>query len=539
MLISSRQTPTPRRRGYVLIAVLLVIVVLSLAAYRFADAMGAEYQAAIRATEAAQARAYAVSGIHYAMAALADPVTFYDMLGGYPYDNPAAFANIPVGLELTRGGGRFSIVSVGDAGFGEFAVRYGVEDESGKININALIRLDPGGTVLSTVLSQLPGMTQDLVDAIVDWVDSDDEPRPAGAEAESYPFYQPKNGPLNSLDELLLVRGITPEILYGSDRNRNGQLDPDEAAVGPFYRGLADYITVYGRELNVDSTGAPRIFLNESDLALLNEQLAAAVGQDMADYVVAYRMYTTGRATSSITPSSGGSSGGSGGGGGGSGSSGGGGGNNSRPRVTGGPEELRAAVAQSLQTSATARRRIRNSILSLRGTQVTLPRPPDAQQDDPDIIVPCPLNNQDYFIQALPVLLDRTTARSAYELNPRLNVNTAPADVLIAAGAVAGVSAEDINSALAIRNSLIPGSPETTTGAWLVTQAGMRPEIFQELERLITGTTQTYRVQSLGYFAQGGPMARVEAVIDTNQGAPRIVYFRDLTDLGPGFVPPR
>jgi len=56
-----------------------------------------------------------------------------------------------------------------------------------------------------------------------------------------------------------------------------------------------------------------------------------------------------------------------------------------------------------------------------------------------------------------------------------------------------------------------------------------------------TGRTMVYRVQAVGYFARGGPVARVEAVIDTNQGAPRILYFRDLTDLDTprGFEPPR
>src|SRR5262249_21717128 len=159
--------------------------------------------------------------------------------------------------------------------------------ESGKININALIRLDPGGTVLYEVLLKLPNMTEELAAAIVDWVDSDDDERPNGAESGSYQSYQPKNGPLNSLDELLLVRGMTSELLYGSDRNRNGRQDPDEVTDAGFTRGLADFLTVYGRELNVDSTGAPRVYLNDTNLATLNQTLAAAIGQEMADYVVA------------------------------------------------------------------------------------------------------------------------------------------------------------------------------------------------------------------------------------------------------------
>src|SRR5688500_15294583 len=71
-------------RGSVLIAVLIVVVVLSLVAYRFTDAMSAQRRAAQRSADAAQARVAAVSGVHWAAAALADPDTFYNVLGGDP-----------------------------------------------------------------------------------------------------------------------------------------------------------------------------------------------------------------------------------------------------------------------------------------------------------------------------------------------------------------------------------------------------------------------------------------------------------------------
>ena len=61
------------------------------------------------------------------------------------------------------------------------------------------------------------------------------------------------------------------------------------------------------------------------------------------------------------------------------------------------------------------------------------------------------------------------------------------------------------------------------------------------MEKYLTGAAMVYRVQSIGYFKNGtGPAARMEAVIDTNQGAPRFLYVRDLSDLeNPrGFQPP-
>ena len=77
--------------------------------------------------------------------------------------------------------------------------------------------------------------------------------------------------------------------------------------------------------------------------------------------------------------------------------------------------------------------------------------------------------------------------------------------------------------------------PIFRTPAWLITEANLSPKTLQTLDRYITARTQVYRVQVVGYFDSGGPSARVEVVIDTNQGNPRIVYYRDLTELGKGF----
>ena len=82
------------------------------------------------------------------------------------------------------------------------------------------------------MLLKLPGMTIEIADAILDWIDDDDEPREYGAEIDFYstltPPYSPQNGPLKTIEELLLVRGITPDMLFGRDINRNGMIDVQE-----------------------------------------------------------------------------------------------------------------------------------------------------------------------------------------------------------------------------------------------------------------------------------------------------------------------
>ena len=43
--------------------------------------------------------------------------------------------------------------------------------------------------------------------------------------------YAPSNRPLTQMDELLCIRGVTPELVYGADTNRNGTIDGGEDAL--------------------------------------------------------------------------------------------------------------------------------------------------------------------------------------------------------------------------------------------------------------------------------------------------------------------
>src|SRR5207342_1622287 len=123
---------------------------------------------------------------------------------------------------------RFTLVAPLDAGSQDISggCRHGVIDEGAKINLNVLMQLDPSGARLLAALLLLPNMTPEIANSIVDWLDSDSTPRDGGAEDDYYSSlaqpYHCKNGPLESIEELLLVKGVTPQLLFGSDRNRNG-----------------------------------------------------------------------------------------------------------------------------------------------------------------------------------------------------------------------------------------------------------------------------------------------------------------------------
>ncbi|MFO0938713.1 MAG: type II secretion system protein GspK [Gemmataceae bacterium] len=538
--------PTGRecsRPGYVLIAVLLVVVVLSYASYRYLDAMTEEKIRSYRSTEQVQVRLHAISGIHYAMGALSDPDTMTNTLNNVYTDNSAFQNQIAGDGTGPRGGGRFALPNVTNVGNGQYSTTYGASDESGKININALILSDPTGNVLHNALMLLPNMTEEIADAIVDWLDVDDTPRASGAESSEYTNYSPKNGPINTLDELLLVRGVTAQLLYGTDFNRNGVADSYESQFGDFSRGWSDYITCYGREPNIDLSGAQRIDLTNSTLTDLYDQLTP-VSQELADYVLAYRMFgsspvgsnssssggsTTTTKVTTVTVGQNGSttmvvtSGPSNN-------------NQSSQTMTASAEQLTAAVQLALSTGTASSKQKPKSYYDLVNTQVTLPKAPGQPANAPTYVYPSPLNKPANLNQLLPTLLDKTTTTPGTELIPRVNINTAPYEVLMA---VPGMTEDMANNIIASRTGLDPTDPATTTGAWLVTTLNMPVAVFNQMTKYITGRTQLYRVQSLGYFNNGGPTARFEAIIDTNQGTPRIVYFRDLTDLGRGFSPPR
>jgi hypothetical protein len=136
------------------------------------------------------------------------------------------------------------------------------------------------------------------------------------------------------------------------------------------------------------------------------------------------------------------------------------------------------------------------------------------------------------------VLLDKVGVTGDVELVPRINVNTAPREVLMG---IPGLSDTIADQIIATRDAQSPLDPATTSGAWLATTGAVPPALFQQVEKYITGKSSVYRIQALGYFGKDGPQARVEAVIDTNQGAPRVLSFRDLGDLDTprGFEPPR
>ena len=148
-----------------------------------------------------------------------------------------------------------------------FTVR--VVDEASKLNIN---------TATKGQLLELPEMLEEIADSIIDWRDEDDTPSEGGAEGgyyENLPFgYMARNGPFRTIRELLLVKDVTPELLYGEDTNFNDQLDyneqdgdespPNDDGDSELDKGWIAYLTCYSYDNNKDADGNQKININEA-----------------------------------------------------------------------------------------------------------------------------------------------------------------------------------------------------------------------------------------------------------------------------------
>jgi type II secretory pathway component PulK len=525
------------RKAVVLLAVLVVTVLLSLAAYKYSDYMLSEYRATDAAIRSSQAKMYADSGVDYTAAMLVG-----DALGGNPWDNTGAFQNIAVGGPDSNGrqDGRFTVLSLRapeDVNGGQPYV-FGAQDEASKINLNSLLALDKGvGDIGQKILMALPNMTEDVAAAILDWMDPDDTPRTGGAENETYSGlgvpYRCKNGPLDSLEELLLVRGVTPQLLFGNDKNRNGILDADEQdGGGVLDMGWSAYLTVYSREANADSTGKARVNLNGKDVTQLYTQLQSALGQELALFVMAYKLYGPANTAATGTVSVGK-----------------GGGialkmtipKPAPPDVQAVTNKVQEDLAKASQSSGqkTPMKKI-GSLWDMATGEVQV-AVPDGDKKTKTVSYPSPLADPSRQRELLPLLLDKCTTSDRLDLRPRVNAMSAPATVLNAFKEVAGLTDADVQNIISKRPTPdVSGTdPVYKTAAWLVTDCNIPAKTMKQLDPYLTGTTQVYRIQSLGYSQRGGPTARVEAVIDTNMGRPRIVYWRDLSELGKGFELPR
>lgn len=197
-----------------MVIVMISILVLSALAAGFAYSMKVETKLARNANSEAELEWLGRSGVEYARWVLANsllnPMEPYDSLD-QPWATGTGFlgpTNAPIG-EVQK---TFTL--------GRGTVTWSITDLESKFNINSPEPvLQPILQQALTLMQVPPGEATPVVNSILDWIDQDDRTHPEGAESQYYesldPPYLAKNGPIDDLSELLLIRGVTPPIYYG------------------------------------------------------------------------------------------------------------------------------------------------------------------------------------------------------------------------------------------------------------------------------------------------------------------------------------
>lgn len=515
-------SPAAPKHGFVLIVVLVVIAALSLAALGYAEWMMVERQAVDVAGRQIQARALAESGVELARAMLSADAESQQESGGW-YDNASRFQGVVVlDEEQDRARGRFTVVAPGDE---EGSVRFGLENESGKINLNTLAALEKATPNAGrTMLMALPDMTEEIADAILDWLDPDDEARASGAEAEYYatldPPYAPKNGPIGSIDELLLVRGVTPQLLFGADAQRTGvttssgstwtsgvtgssdatgSTDSTGNLMGSSDssgRGWASYLTLYSRETNLASDGQAKINVNDSDLQTLHDKLSEAIGEAYATYIVAYRLQSSAYQAKDTDSS------------------------------------LKVETTPSGQLDLTASGQLKlKTVLDLIGQRVRV----KYKGQQTEVILESPFANQQEAMRTyLPTLMDKlTTSTATKPVSGRINLYYAPQEVL---AAIPGMTSQIAEQILANRAAALASSEDQFRHAtWLLTEGVATLDEMKALLPYVTAGGDVYRCQVVGYYDKDGPSARIEAILDATKRPAAVLFWKDLSRLGRGY----
>ena len=166
-----------------------------------------------------------------------------------------------------------------------------IYDENSKINLSVLANEVVEQTQYYAITQRFfmnMGFPIDIVDAIIDWVDVDDSRHPYGAESSDYyqslqKPYNAKNRAMDSIDELLLIKGITPEIFYGLGGGTHGM----EENLVHHNRGTENNIMNILEEMDTDDI--PEEISNLKGLKSEDEDTSIEIGKEksrkLSDYL--------------------------------------------------------------------------------------------------------------------------------------------------------------------------------------------------------------------------------------------------------------
>jgi general secretion pathway protein K len=263
-----------QQAGIALILVMLVIVVLSILAAGFAVTMKVEMKLARNAQSESEMFLLAWSGVELARYVIGQQANIpgessFHALNQKWAGGPGGTNDLLADISLEN-------VQLGR---GRFTVR--ITDAERKLNLNAT-RPD----VLEQALRKLGVDALDvprILHAIEDWRDPDQNTQLNGAESDYYlnldPPYVAKDGPIDDISELLLIRGVSRGLYWGID-------DPQEVPTA-YPRGASHDDATGLVSLFTVSPGATRVNINTASAAVL--RLLPGIDERLAEGIVETR----------------------------------------------------------------------------------------------------------------------------------------------------------------------------------------------------------------------------------------------------------
>jgi general secretion pathway protein K len=266
---------TARRRGAILIVVLWVVLLLSLMVSTFAFTMHIETRLTSYHDRELKAKALAMAGIELEKALLAAKTNKAGQVNSSD-GSVRQFSTTTADYYSEPWRNNPDLVNhapTGNPEEGTFTVQ--VVDEQSRLNANVLTPEQ------WRMLLRLSGVDTDsanmIVDSIGDWIDKDSSNKLNGAEDDYYMGlssdqngpYHCKNGSLDRIEELLLVRGMTPDIFYGHQTQSSGEVT---------YTGLAQFLTT-----------APFLKINVNTASSQALQCIPGVTAQLAEQLIRYR----------------------------------------------------------------------------------------------------------------------------------------------------------------------------------------------------------------------------------------------------------
>jgi competence ComEA-like helix-hairpin-helix protein len=453
------------RRGSILVAVLWCVALLSVIVVGALHSASLDLRVVKNHGDLVQAYYLAIAGVEKTKALLYHEAADRKRAGRTHnqelYDAPHHFRDVPLGR------GQFRVFRRDPQGG---SLIYGISDEESRLNLNR---------ASAEELAKLQGVTPQIAAAIVDYRDSDGNVTPGGAEADQYallkPPYLPRNAPLRSLREVLMVHGISRESFLGEDANLNGLLDPSENdgdrtfpadnGDGFLDAGWSEFVTVDSTERNVSARGADRVHIqdgSESSLAAVE-----GISAELAKAIVAHR------------------------------------------------EQNRLEnLADLLDVVAVNREQQGQPPPGGSGSRSSAPSPP--QTRPPSTGSGEKLITQDLLWE----IADGLTASPEDALPGAVNINTASATVL---ACLPGISREVAEAIVSFRQS--SGFFENI--AWLLKVPGLNQQTFKQVAGRVTARSETFRIMSEGKVTSTGARKRIEAVIRVGDSSVETLSFRE------------